>query len=294
MIVKTFSSFRPALSMVELVLVIVILGIVASVGASAIANVYESYIVQRAVNKASDKAELAAMQIANRLTYRISSSVIGRTTATGALLPLDQVPDDSYKVLEWIAYDNDSFAAQTTPGWSGYCDVNDTTNTTISTMSTPGSSLGTTNTIIGELSSGTKSIANAAIVFAGHEYNATKNYSGPCMGFTDSTCISSVNAGSGTSITLDDSNPKIMTDQYKLAWSAYALVPVGNTLTLRYNYQPWDGVQSGAGSSKVLVDKFVSFRFKGDGDTIRFKLCIEEEIAADENITICKEKAVIR
>ena len=126
MIVKTFSSFRPALTMLELVLVIVILGIVSSIGASAIANVYESYIVQRAVHNASNKAELAAMQIANRLTYRISSSVIGRTTATGTLLPLEQVPDDSYKVLEWIAYDNDSFSAQTTPGWSGYCNVKDT------------------------------------------------------------------------------------------------------------------------------------------------------------------------
>jgi len=294
MIVKTFSSFRPALTMLELVFVIVILGIVASVGASAIANVYESYIVQRAVHRASIKCELAAMQIANRLTYRISSSVIGRTTAAGTLLPLDQVPDDTYKVLEWIAYDNDSFSAQITPGWSGYCDLNDTVNTTKTSISTPGSSLGTTNGIIGELSSSTKTIANAAIIFDGHEYSPTVNYIAGCMGFTNSTCISPINTGTGTSITISDNNAKVMTNQYKLAWTAYALVPVGNTLTLRYDYQPWDSVQSGSGSSSVLVDNFVSFRFKGDGDTIRFKLCIEEAIASDENVTICKEKAVIR
>lgn len=294
MMYKNFTSFKRAFTMLELVLVIVILGIVASIGASAIANVYESYIVQRAVHRASNKAELAAMQIANRLMYRISSSVIGRTSQTGTFLPLEQVPGDGYPVLEWISYDNDSFAAQSTPGWSGYCDLNDTVNTTKTTISTPGSSLGTTNSIIGELSSGTKNISNAAIIFEGHEYSPTKNYIAGCMGFTDNTCISPVSAGSGTSITIEDNNAKVMTDQYKLAWSAYALVPVGNTLTLRYNYQPWDGSQSSAGSSRLLVDKFVSFRFKGDGDTIRFKLCIEEEIAADENVTICKEKAVIR
>ena len=294
MIVKTFSSFRAGLTMVELVLVIVILGIVASVGASAIANVYESYIVQRAVHRASNKAELAAMQIANRLMFRISSSVIGRQTAAGTFLPLDQVPNDSYKVLEWIAYDNDSFAAQTTPGWSGYCDLSSTTRTSIST---PGSNLGTTNTIIGELSSGSKGIGNAALVFDGHEYAPDVNYIANCMGFADNSCIYRVNSGTGTTLGVTDNNASasiLMTDQYKLAWSAYALVPAGNTLTLRYNYQPWDGVQSASGSSKVLVDNFVSFRFKGDGDTIRFKLCIEEPIASDENVTICKEKAVIR
>ncbi|MDM5262897.1 type II secretion system protein [Sulfurovum sp. XTW-4] len=294
MMYKTFTSFKRAFTMLELVLVITILGIVASIGSSAIANVYESYIVQRAVHRASNKAELAAMQIANRLAYRISSSVIGRVGPATTPVPLEQVPDDSYNVLEWIAYDNDSFSAQSTPGWSGYCDLNDTVNTTKTTISTPGSNLSTTNSIIGELSSGTKNISNAAIIFDGHEYSPTTNYIAGCMGFTDSTCISPVASVSGTTITIEDNNEKVMTDQYKLAWSAYALVPVGNTLTLRYNYQPWDGTQSSNGSSRVLVDKFVSFRFKGDGDTIRFKLCIEEEIAADEKITICKEKAVIR
>lgn len=294
MIYQTFTSFKRAFTMLELVMVIVILGIVASIGASAIANVYESYIIQRAVHRASNKAELAAMQIANRLAYRISSSVVGRVGSATTPVPLDQVPDDSYKVFEWIAYDNDSFSAQGTPGWSGYCDLNDTVNTTKTTISTPGSSLSTTNSIIGELSGGNKDISDAAIIFDGHEYSPTKNYIAGCMGFTDNTCISPVASISGTTITIEDNNAKVMTDQYKLAWSAYALVPVGNTLTLRYNYQPWDGTQSSGGSSSVLVDKFVSLRFKGDGDTIRFKLCIEEEIAADENITICKEKAVIR
>ena len=115
--------------------------------------------------------------------------------------------------------------------------------------------------------------------------------------------------GHGTSITITDNNPKVMTDQYKLAWSAYAIVPTEVTgtdltdrgfnsavydLALHYNYQPWKGDDYNTTSSNsLLVENVVSFRFTGQGDTIRFKICVAESIG-DSNITSCKEKAVIR
>ena len=191
MIHKTFTSFKPALTMLELIFVIVILGIVASIGASLIAQVYESYIVQRALHRTSVKAELAAIQIANRLTYRISSSVIGNNLSnTPPYYPIDQIPDDSYTILEWISYDNDSFSAQSKPGWSGFCDV-DSNDTNRTTISTPGSELNATSIIIGNL--GATNDSDIAIVFAGHEYNSTKNYIATCMGFSDNSCIESIN-----------------------------------------------------------------------------------------------------
>ena len=313
---KIFTSLKRGFTMLELVFVIVILGIVASISASLVVQVYESYIVQRALHRTSAKAELAAMQISNRLTYRISSSAIGRKL-DNTLLPLDQVPDETYKILEWIGYDNDSFSAQSKPGWSGFCDVN-ATATTKATISTPGSDLlASTDVIIGKLSLGApKTIGNAAIIFAGHEYNSTKNYIATCMGFdTDSSCISPVTATGTTAtlLTIEDNNPKVMTDQYKLAWSAYAIVPtqvIGSDLTDRgfqstdeiydldfyYNYQPWDSTTSPSyndGLSSTLVTNVESFRFIGKGDTIRFKICVIESIG-DANITSCKEKAVIR
>jgi prepilin-type N-terminal cleavage/methylation domain-containing protein len=304
---NTLTPFRRGLTMLELVFVIVILGIVASIASSIIVQVYESYIVQRALHRSSTKAELAATQIVNRLTYRISSSVIGKIKSTGEYLPIDQIPNDTYNILEWIAYDNDSFSAQSTPGWSGFCDVDaNGTNPRID-ISTPGSNLVDTNIIIGKLSNSTKNISNAAIIFAGHEYNSTKNYIANCMGFDDSTCISPISAASGTSITLTDDNPKVITDQYKLAWSAYAIVPTivadpgarglnGDIydLTLHYNYQPWKGENyDNNSSSSTLVTNVVSFRFIGKGDTVRFKICVAESIG-DANVTSCKEKAVIR
>ncbi len=303
---KSFKSFRDALTMLEVVLVIGILGIVASIGSTVIVQVYEKYIIQKALHNASTKAELAAMQISNRLTYRISDSAIGRKPgATAAYLPLGQISgDDTYTTLEWIGYDNDSFSAQSTPGWSGFCDVNDLVNTTRTSISTPGSNLGSTTAIIGKLSGSTKDIGDAAIIFSGHEYSPTKNYHATCMGYTagDTSCISPINTGVDTSITVTDNNAKVMTDQYKLAWSAYAIVretPDGDgifDLTLHYNYQPWNGENYADGESSTLVEDVESFRFIGKGDTVRFKICIREEIGAgaSENFIICKEKAVIR
>jgi len=310
MIKNTLSSFRRGLTMLELVFVIVILGIVASIASSIIVQIYESYIVQRALHSTSTKAELAALQIANRLTYRISSSVIGRIPG-GTFKPIDQLlPADSttHTALEWIAYDNDSFTAQNTPGWSGFCDVQDTAITTTN-ISTPGSNLTDTSTIIGNLSG---AMTDAAIIFEGHEYSSTINYIADCMGFTGNTCISPVSAVTNTSITVTDNNAKVMTDQYKLAWSAYAIVPtiVANPvargfktgaqiydLALHYNYQPWStnaaSSYASGSSSNTLVTNVVSFRFTGRGDTIRFKICVAESIG-DSNITSCKEKAVIR
>ena len=317
MIYKTFTSFKRGFTMLELVFVIVILGIVASIGASLIAQVYESYIVQRALHRTSVKAELAAMQIANRLTYRISSSVIGRKLPTGTpandYLPLDQVPNDDYKILEWISYDNDSFSAQSKPGWSGFCDVesNETNRTSIST---PGSELNATSIIIGNL--GATADTDIAIIFAGHEYNSTKNYIANCMGFTDNSCIYRVNNTITNNISLpinDNGGGLVMTDQYKLAWSAYAVVPTALTsteltkrgfkstdliydLSLYYNYQPWNSTTDPSyndGIYSTLVTNVESFRFVGKGDTVRFKICVVESIG-DTVIRSCKEKAVIR
>ena len=50
--------------MLELIFVIIILGIIASIASELIAKVYESYILQRAQYKANMKTELAAKQIA--------------------------------------------------------------------------------------------------------------------------------------------------------------------------------------------------------------------------------------
>jgi len=281
--------FTPAFSMLELVFVIVILGVVASLGSELIAKVYQNYIVQRAQHRASLKTELAATQIANRLRYAIPGTVIRRVSSspftsysyTEELSQAMGTSPDAYNILQWVAYDGDSFEAITSttnrkPGWSGFCDINASTNTVISS---PGSNLNLAHTIIQNLSSGTgsKGLSNAALYFP---YDLNEHN------------LSASTSTSGEDLTLNTNISKIV-EHYKLAWTSYALVIDKNNgdLYLYYNFAP--SPKAALGSTRSLLLKNVStFKFQGAGRTIRFKLCKNENIGEDFNITSCKEKAV--
>jgi hypothetical protein len=104
-----------------------------------------------------------------------------------------------------------------------------------------------------------------------------------------------------THIRVTDIAAKTLWDQYKLVWSAYAIVPSPHPgaaslfdLELYYNYQPWLGEKYSDGSHHTLAENVTVFKYNGIGDTIRFKLCIQEKIGDTNTVNICKEKAVIR
>lgn len=266
--------FRPAFSMLELIFVIVILGIVSSLGSEMIAKVYESYIVQRAEYRASIKTELAAKQIANRLASAIPGTIVRRSALTGGTI--ESINDamslagDSYIALQWVGAEAESFNATSTPGWSGFCDIDASNKNSIST---PGSDLSLVNTISTKLGKP----SNFAIYFP---YDQTAYY------------------GSGTSnlITLDNNTSHIV-EHYKLARTSYALVAEvngrgGKDLYLYYNFIPTPAIDIPTTTKSLLLANFSSFKFKGAGRTIRFKICKQENIGEDFNVTDCKEKAV--
>ncbi len=253
-------KYRHAFSMIELIFVIVILGIVSSIGAEVIANVYESYIVQRAEHRSSIKTQLAMNQIANRLRYAIKDTF---------------VYDNSH--LQWVASDGDSFEAianssNRKPGWSGFCDIN---NSSATSLSTPGSNLGLANNI--QLKLGNTS-GKFAVYFPG-EYDSN----GP---------ISHTAMGSGTTITLDNPATTI-SERYKLAWTSYALkIDASGDLNLYYNFSPTYNASTTGASKVVLLKNVTNFKYIREGDTIRFKICVKERVGDTEYIPSCKEKAV--
>jgi len=333
--IKMFQN-RNAFSLIELILVIVILGIVGSIGSSIISDVFKNYILQRATQRASLKTELAAQQIANFLSYRIPHTTLARNPndLTDSILVTEVDPslggdeDNIHTVLEWIGADNDSFTASRIPGWNGFCDIGDSNQTTIKT---PGSNLNLARNIIKNLSNNRINLfnttaPNVAIFFRDVRY--TKNPDSfydakSCMGMTpgsDTSCISTVQrVPTGTNAykkqTLKFVNgsatQKVLVEHYKLAWTAYAIVPFrhnSNTpcargeshcdLKLFYNYQPWDGdtLVLGANSNiphATIITNVTVFKFAELGSTLRFKLCAQENIGGDYNVTICKEKAII-
>lgn len=270
-----FNKMRHALTMLELVFVIVILGIVSSIGAEIIANTYESYIVQRAQYRATTKTELALSQIANRLRYAIPGTVGGRVSTADSFVPITNISAATMGVLQWVAYDGDSFEAISSladrkPGWSGLCDIN---ASSASIINTPGSNLGLADTIIGNLGG---NIADAFIYFP----------DGSAHG------ISTV---SGENITLDSAlttGSKIY-ERYKLAWSSYALSVEGGDLYLYYNFAPTYTVDLG-NNKKLLLKGVTNFRFKGSEGSLRVKICKTERISTDatETVRACKEKVI--
>jgi len=216
---------------------------------------------------------LAATQIANRLASAIPGTVVRRITPTGAtegindLMSLDP-SGDTYTVLQWVASDTDSFNAYNDTskkvGWSGFCDINVSSKNSIQT---PGSELSMTNTIKSNLGS----TSNFALYFP---YDTTAYF------------------GSGTTDTITlDNNTSHIVEHYKLAWTSYALVVTDGDLYLHYNFSPTRGSTIG-NTRSLLMENISTFKFKGAGRTIRFKICKEEPISEDVNISACKEKAV--
>jgi len=266
---------KPAFSMLELIFVIVILGIVASIGSEMIVKVYESYIVQRAEHRATLKTELAATQIANRLASAIPGTVVRRTALSGGTIEgindLMNQDGDAYIALQWVGKDNDSFnyQASTKPGWSGFCDIDSSSNNQIITH---GSNLGPINSTI-KSNLGITTTSDFAIYFP---YDTTAYYG----------------TGTGETITLDNNTSHIV-EHYKLAISSYALVvdQTDGHLYLYYNFDPTRGIDI-QGQRSLLMKNISTFKFKGAGRTIRFKVCKQEPISEDVNITACKEKAV--
>jgi len=124
--------------------------------------------------------------------------------------------------------------------------------------------------------------------------------------------IHPVNSQTGdTTLTLDAKANRTIKEHYKLAWTAYAVVPTVLTaaqladrglpagdlvydLILYYDYQPWDGENYTNGSSQILIQNVSVFKFTGAGESIRFKICQRESVGGAFTINSCKEKAVIR
>ena len=307
---------KKAFSLIEVIFVLVILGIVASISSQLIVKVYENYITQRAVYNVSTKTELAINQIVNRLTYSIMDSGIAKDPANSAnyklLTELVSATDGNLTVLEWVGYDHDSFDTGATPYWSGVANYKTATK---SAFETPSSNLTNVDTIIKNLSKGNKVSLNSndypAVVFQPRSGEDDK-VDGECMGLvktdiaaadTNRSCIYTVSENNATGFDfVDPAKAKTITERYQLAWSAYALVPEENNttglsdLTLHYNYQPWLGEHYNDANTSVstLISNISVFKFTQSGGVIQLKLCATENIGQDYNISTCKEKAIIR
>lgn len=299
---------RKAFTMLELVMVMVVLGIVASIGAEMITSLYENYLKTRAIERLQMQTELVLNQIANRLQYRIKDSVIGRNSINFADYQTLSNAEGNYTILEWISKDNESFLGEhngthNVPGWSGFVDLdsNDTTSSaTPPRIKTRGSRLDFAENIMNALSGGTVSLnpglKSPALIFKGKDSYDMSQYgwNGVDGNYTHRVQRNGVDVLEF----IETTPPSEIFEQYDLAWSAYAIVPQGNNpddfnLTLHYNYQPWHDEDYTDGDVSILVEHVSTFRFTQIGDTLRIKLCISDANRSGTfDFAFCKEKVI--
>lgn len=297
---------KKAFTMIELVMVIVVLGIVASIGSEIVLSLYNNYLRSRAIHQLESQTEIVLEQIAKRLQYRIKDSTIVRKKDESSLAPLSG-SDSTYatdSILEWIGYSNESLLS-TPPGWSGLIDLDHSdTNKTALTLKTPDSNLSFTSNTMSALTNTDINLSvgkEAALVFQTTHNHTDFGWGNPNN--TDGSATVKVIRNTDERFTINDANvPDDIYEHYALAHSAYAIVPEGDVagtdfnVTLYYNYQPWIAARNhySLGSSATLAEHASLFQFKQDDTVIRLKLCLHDnnQTGTGDRIAICKEKVV--
>ncbi|MDR0408439.1 MAG: type II secretion system GspH family protein [Campylobacteraceae bacterium] len=296
---------RDAFTMVEIVMVIVIFGIISTIGANIIAKMYANYMQSRTVNYLQSQSEIALEQIAKRLQYRIKDSTVARKTTTNTIRRLSSTEvDDTFSVIEWIGYSNEAMLTTGAPGWSGFIDL-DSADTYSPYLVTPGSDLTSAVNIMKALSNNEVNLTDggeAALIFKDKKGNEPEvGYGWDGLGGTADYMLK-VKRKDGTTFEITGSSPGYIHEHYYLAHSAYALVPIKKSsdvdfdLELRYNYQPWLGENYEDNAKRALLATNVSlFRAKQVGNTIRLKLCLHDnKLSGFENyVAACKEEVVL-
>ncbi|MDR0580441.1 MAG: type II secretion system GspH family protein [Campylobacteraceae bacterium] len=298
---------KNAFTMIEVIMVIVIFGIISTIGANIISKMYMNYMQSRTINYLQTQSAITLEQISKRLQYRIKDSIVARNRGTNDILYLgNSGVDESYDVIEWIGYSNEAMLTGRTPGWSGFIDIDDA-NTNRPYLATPGSNLKKAEIIMNALSNGKVNLSagkEAALIFKGaRSNNQSRDYGWDGNGGNVNYMLKVVRENDQTfkiASTLPVDEITIY-EQYYLAHSAYAIVPEGDAtnfnLNLHYNYKPWLGEEYNDGNTnKVLLATHVNlFRIRQVGNTIRLKLCLHDDRSSgfDNRIVACKEEVVL-
>ncbi|MCK9455174.1 MAG: prepilin-type N-terminal cleavage/methylation domain-containing protein [Sulfurimonas sp.] len=299
---------RAAFTLLELIFVIVIMGILAKFGVELLSQAYQNFIFSSVNNRLQSQSTSAAETIAARLQYRIKDSVIARQT-DGNFQALASNTDLTAPILEWVGTDIDGFRGNSAvlPHWSGIIDLDLSTSTT---LVSPGTDTVALNTLIGVLSNGGSDINNTAIYFVGSDSDIRTGYGWDTAigaittqneamhpirsnGVANQFIPTNGATGADNNFTGVD-----VYEYYQLAWTAYA-VGITNydagtntgTLTLWYDYQPWEGESYAAdGTAVTLMEDVSTFQFRAVGSIIKLQVCVKSDLV--EEYSLCKEKTV--
>lgn len=255
---------KKAFTIIEVILVIVIFGIVATIGTDIIVNLYSNYLRTKVINKLESQTEVTIEQIAKRLSNSIKSTRGFIKNGTNQVVDLLDGDTDS-KVLIWLGKSESGIGGNVplnppansrgyTRGYSGFIDLNhaDTKiiSGKISTIKTTGSDLNFANHIVEALTEGKVDFSGTKkspvlvsdiymsdisslkdFITRSSDLNISKYYTNSSDDYTikvgkDKKDVFKV-IGSDNAFKFSN-NKRYLFNQYDLSHSAYAIVKTGN------------------------------------------------------------------
>ncbi len=286
---------HPAFSMIELIFVIVIMGILGKFGVEFLFQAYNSFIKSKVNNELQTDSESAVEFIANRLQFRIKDSVIARININTPPIAIADASGNNYKVLEWVATDNDGFRGNSMPNWSGIIDLDFSDK---NSLYSPQTNTENENIFIKALSNNSSDLNDSALYFigsnsdiqSGYGWNGKINDQNQTMHPINSdTNLSKFVPAVGTGSFHD------VNEHYKLAWTANALVLSNDgNLTFYYNYQPWNGDKVQNANKSLLMQNISTFQFIAVGSLLKIQVCTKSTLLEKDggNYSLCKEKTI--
>ncbi|MCD6173129.1 MAG: protein containing prepilin-type N- cleavage/methylation domain protein [Sulfurimonas sp.] len=319
---------RLAFTMIELIFVIVVMGIIGKFGVEFLAQAYKSFIFSSVNNTLQANSEMAVETIASRLQFRIKDSVIGRRSdgvlayadsfeAPATISVANGFNPRNYDILEWVGSDIDGFRGDSLPYWSGIIDLDQSKAVTgAATLISPETDTGKVDALIGILSDGDSGIDNAALYFIGSDSNVKTGYGWNGTAIEDQNATMhpirrDPNPGMENRFIATNGNTGADNDfigvdvyeYYQLAWTAYAVgikdyddTTKTGTLTLWYDYQPWEGdkYDDNATKSVILMKNVSTFQYNAVGSIIKIQVCTKSLLInnGDKDYSLCKEKTI--
>jgi len=289
---------RRAFSMIELVFVIVIMAIIGKFGVSFLFQAYNNFISSKVNNELQAESESAIEFSVSRLQYRIKDSVIVRRDINDSNATyIADVNDSNYTALEWVGTDSDGFRGDKLPNWSAIIDLNLSHK---NKLYSPETNTTKENEFIQALSSNSSDINDSAIYFLG-DSDDNNDYGWEGQITDQNQTMHPINSDTNISIFVPASGTgnfdRKVSEQYKLAWSAYALsledynttTHMGN-LYFYYNFQPWNGKQAQDGNKTLLMRNVSTFQFTTVDSLLKLQICVKSDLV--EDYSLCKEKTI--
>ena len=294
---------RRAFTLLEIVFVLILTAILASIGNDIIFQAYENYLLSQQLATSLSHTQVATEEIAKRLERRVRESAVSildkdHPTTIEPLANHDQ----SHTIIAWIgrAYEarrGEYNGSVNYPGWSGFVDLKESNK---SQLVTKGDDLRIATRIIEPIYETNLSQPNngCAVIFQtwpGDEPHIA--YGWLSILGTPPTHIFTVHAQNSHTLLYDSITPSRIWEHYYLACSAYAIVPEtdakGKTdLYLYYNFRPWMGESLNDAKKALLLQNVTIFDFKKTQRTIEIRLCANASLSSEINATLCSKKVI--